>query len=67
MRVCSLVDIFAVFLREWTPGSRLLPECPTGIRQATRHARSIRVAEKCGFKEVQRTTYKGEPTILFSR
>jgi RimJ/RimL family protein N-acetyltransferase len=31
------------------------------------HARSIRVAEKCGFKEVQRTTYKGEPTILFAR
>ena len=31
------------------------------------HARSIRVAEKCGFKEIQRTTYKGEPTILFSR
>jgi len=31
------------------------------------HARSIRVAEKCGFKEMQRTTYKGEPTILFSR
>jgi RimJ/RimL family protein N-acetyltransferase len=31
------------------------------------HTRSIRVAEKCGFKEVQRTTYKGEPTILFAR
>ncbi len=31
------------------------------------HARSIRVAEKCGFKQVLSTTYKGEPTILFSR
>lgn len=31
------------------------------------HARSIRVAEKCGFKEVARTEYKGEPTILFAR
>jgi RimJ/RimL family protein N-acetyltransferase len=31
------------------------------------HVRSIRVAEKCGFQEVQRTTYKGEPTILFAR
>ncbi len=31
------------------------------------HARSIRVAEKCGFKEVLRTTYKDEPTILFAR
>lgn len=31
------------------------------------HARSIRVAEKCGFKEVLRTTYKEEPTILFAQ
>ena|SRR5882757_6230333 len=31
------------------------------------HEQSIRVAEKCGFKGVLRTTYKGEPTILFSR
>jgi len=29
------------------------------------NARSIRVAEKCGFQEVLRTSYKGEPTILF--
>ncbi len=28
---------------------------------------SIRVAEKCGFKEFARTTYKGGPTILFER
>jgi RimJ/RimL family protein N-acetyltransferase len=31
------------------------------------HARSIRVAEKCGFKEVRRTSYRGEPTIVFAR
>jgi RimJ/RimL family protein N-acetyltransferase len=31
------------------------------------HARSIRVAEKCGFREVLRTTYKAEPTILFAQ
>jgi RimJ/RimL family protein N-acetyltransferase len=31
------------------------------------HAKSIRVAEKTGFKEVLRTTYKEEPTILFAR
>jgi RimJ/RimL family protein N-acetyltransferase len=31
------------------------------------HRRSIRVAEKCGFKELQRTMYKGEPAILFTR
>ncbi len=29
--------------------------------------RSIRVAEKCGYRECRRTTYKGEPTILLSR
>ena len=28
---------------------------------------SIRVAEKCGFQEYQRTLYKGQPTILMSR
>lgn len=29
------------------------------------NVRSIRVAEKCGFKELLRTTYLGEPTIVF--
>ncbi len=29
------------------------------------NARSIRVAEKCGFKELLRTTYLSEPTIVF--
>jgi RimJ/RimL family protein N-acetyltransferase len=28
---------------------------------------SIRVAEKCGYQEFQRTTYKSQPTILFAR
>jgi RimJ/RimL family protein N-acetyltransferase len=28
---------------------------------------SIRVAEKCGYREFQRTTYKGHATILFER
>jgi RimJ/RimL family protein N-acetyltransferase len=28
---------------------------------------SIRVAEKCGYRESLRTTYKGQPTILFVR
>jgi len=28
---------------------------------------SIRVAEKCGYQEFQRTTYKGHPTIIFDR
>src|SRR5260370_24433802 len=29
--------------------------------------RSIRVAGKCGYREFQRTTYKGQPTIMFHR
>ena len=32
---------------------------------APENGKSIRVAEKCGFRELARTTYKGEPTILF--
>jgi RimJ/RimL family protein N-acetyltransferase len=28
---------------------------------------SIRVAEKCGYREFQRTTYKDKPTIMFVR
>lgn len=28
---------------------------------------SIRVAEKCGYREFERTTYRGETTILFVR
>jgi len=31
----------------------------------TDHVRSIRVAEKCGYREFARTTYKGKPVILF--
>jgi RimJ/RimL family protein N-acetyltransferase len=29
------------------------------------NAASIRVALKCGFREYRRTTYKGQPAILF--
>lgn len=28
---------------------------------------SIRVAQKCGYSEMARTRYKGEPTLLFAR
>jgi RimJ/RimL family protein N-acetyltransferase len=28
---------------------------------------SIRVAEKCGYRERQVTTYHGQPTVLFAR
>jgi RimJ/RimL family protein N-acetyltransferase len=29
--------------------------------------RSVRVAEKCGYKELHRTTYKAQPTVVFER
>ena len=31
------------------------------------NVRSLRVAEKCGYREYARTTYKGVPVILFER
>lgn len=31
------------------------------------NAASIRVAEKVGYREITRTTFKGEPTIMFRR
>ena len=31
------------------------------------NAPSLRVARKCGYAEYARTTYKGEPTMLFER
>ncbi len=34
---------------------------------APENAASIRVAEKCAYHEVQRTTYLNEPTLLYSR
>jgi RimJ/RimL family protein N-acetyltransferase len=29
--------------------------------------RSVHVAEKCGYKELERTTYKGQPALVFER
>jgi RimJ/RimL family protein N-acetyltransferase len=34
---------------------------------APENAASIRVAEKCGYREFRRTTYKDRPTIMFVR
>ena len=34
---------------------------------APRTGPSIRVAEKCGYREFRRTTYKDKPTIMFVR
>lgn len=40
---------------------------PTSCIIAPENHASIRVAEKNGYREVQRTTYHGNPTILFQR
>lgn len=34
---------------------------------APQNVASIRVAEKCGFREVTHTSYKGAPTVIFER
>jgi RimJ/RimL family protein N-acetyltransferase len=34
---------------------------------APENAASMRVAEKCGYRELARTTYKGKPTVMFVR
>ena len=39
----------------------------TGCIIAPANTPSLRVAEKVGYREVQRTSYKGEPTIVFER
>jgi hypothetical protein len=31
------------------------------------NAPSLRVAAKCGYRELARTTYKGEPTVVLER
>ena len=31
------------------------------------NAASVRVAEKCGYRELRRATYKGQPTVVFER
>ena len=31
------------------------------------HTASMRVVEKCGYRELSRTKYKGSPTIVFER
>lgn len=40
---------------------------PTACIVAPEHAASIRIAEKCGYREIARTTYLEQPTILFER
>jgi RimJ/RimL family protein N-acetyltransferase len=50
---------------EW--GSTHLPSQRTVCLIGPENAASIRVAEKSGYREFHRTTYKGTPTLLFER
>jgi RimJ/RimL family protein N-acetyltransferase len=39
----------------------------TGCIIAPENVASIRIAEKCGYREIARTTFKGSPTIIYHR
>ena len=48
-------------------GATGLPSKRTVCLISPENVASIRVAEKCGYREFRRTTYKGQPTLLFER
>jgi len=48
-------------------GDEHLPSPRTACIIAPENLASIRVATKCGYRESERTTYKGNPTLVFSR
>jgi RimJ/RimL family protein N-acetyltransferase len=48
-------------------GDRHFGAAPTVCMIDPDNAASIRVAEKCGYREYARATYKGQPAILFRR
>jgi RimJ/RimL family protein N-acetyltransferase len=48
-------------------GATRLPSKRTVCLISPENLASIRVAEKCGYREFHRTTYKGQPTLLFER
>jgi RimJ/RimL family protein N-acetyltransferase len=48
-------------------GASHLPSPRTVCLISPENTASIRVAEKCGYREFQRTTYKNQPTVLFER
>ena len=50
-----------------TWGDRHLAATRTWCMVAPEHRASIRVAEKCGYQEAARTTYKGEPALVLAR
>ncbi len=50
-----------------TWGDKYFPSKRTACIIAPENLPSIRVAEKCGYREFQRTTYKGNPALMFER
>ncbi len=48
-------------------GDEHFPAKRTACIIAPENLPSIRVAEKCGYREFQRTTYKGNPALMFER
>ena len=48
-------------------GERHFGPVRTACIIAPENTPSIRVAEKCGYREIQRTTYKDNPTIMYVR
>jgi RimJ/RimL family protein N-acetyltransferase len=50
---------------EW--GDRHFEGARTACIIAPDNLASIRVAEKCGYRQFQRATYKGHPTLMFER
>jgi len=50
---------------EW--GDRHLPSRRTACLIHPDNLRSIHVAEKCGYREIERTYYKGEPALILAR
>jgi RimJ/RimL family protein N-acetyltransferase len=50
---------------EW--GDKHFDSKRTACIIAPENLASVRVAEKCGYREFQRTTYKGKPALMFER
>ncbi len=48
-------------------GDRHLPAKQSWCMIQPENQASLRVARKCGYREFERTTYKGQPTIVFRR
>jgi RimJ/RimL family protein N-acetyltransferase len=48
-------------------GKQTLPSQRTVCLISPENVASIRLAEKCGYREFHRTTYKNQPTVLFER